>query len=158
MEKHHFCHAQHHRLSRYGIEDCLQSRRPKLNAYSTPLTPGKVGRERLADPFPHCTGTSFLPPTRKSSIVRVHYFVRGGFGGHCSRASSKHISPHLPVDGLASSGVKKGLRCSCKMHVWVSGPQRSRPDVDVLEKRRYRVLKVETTLSNCRKICACYWG
>ncbi|GFU89437.1 hypothetical protein TNCV_4490111 [Trichonephila clavipes] len=23
--KHHFCHAQHHRLSRYGIEDCLQS-------------------------------------------------------------------------------------------------------------------------------------
>ncbi|GFW01200.1 hypothetical protein TNCV_1764351 [Trichonephila clavipes] len=35
--KHHFCHAQHHRLSRYGIEDCLQSRRPKLNAYSTPI-------------------------------------------------------------------------------------------------------------------------
>ncbi|GFY33665.1 uncharacterized protein TNCV_4593771 [Trichonephila clavipes] len=32
--KHHFCHAQHHRLSRYGIEDCLQSRRPKFNAYS----------------------------------------------------------------------------------------------------------------------------
>ncbi|GFY24056.1 hypothetical protein TNCV_1011091 [Trichonephila clavipes] len=24
--------------SRYGIEDCLQSRRPKLNAYSTPMT------------------------------------------------------------------------------------------------------------------------
>ncbi|GFW10084.1 uncharacterized protein TNCV_4208471 [Trichonephila clavipes] len=35
--KHHFCHAQHHRLSRYGIEDCLQSRRPKENAYSTPI-------------------------------------------------------------------------------------------------------------------------
>ncbi|GFX02657.1 hypothetical protein TNCV_2011011 [Trichonephila clavipes] len=30
-------HAQHHRLSRYGIEDCLQSRRPKENAYSTPI-------------------------------------------------------------------------------------------------------------------------
>ncbi|GFU98763.1 hypothetical protein TNCV_1214791 [Trichonephila clavipes] len=23
--KHHFCHAQHHRLSRYGIEDCFYS-------------------------------------------------------------------------------------------------------------------------------------
>ncbi|GFX66050.1 hypothetical protein TNCV_4101901 [Trichonephila clavipes] len=23
--KHHFCHAQHHRLSRYGIEDCVYS-------------------------------------------------------------------------------------------------------------------------------------
>ncbi|GFU88754.1 hypothetical protein TNCV_4444311 [Trichonephila clavipes] len=67
-------------------------------------------------------------------IVRVQYFVRGGFVGHRSRASSKHLSPHLPVDELDSSGVKKGLRCSCKMHVWVSGPQRSRLDVDVSEK------------------------
>ncbi|GFY19301.1 hypothetical protein TNCV_4126881 [Trichonephila clavipes] len=67
-------------------------------------------------------------------IVRVHYFVRGGFVGHRSCASSKHLSPHLPVDELDSSGVKKGLRCSCKMHVWVSGPQRSRLDVDVSEK------------------------
>ncbi|GFV75363.1 hypothetical protein TNCV_1482091 [Trichonephila clavipes] len=32
--KHHFCQAQHHRLSRYGIEDCLQSGRLKENAYS----------------------------------------------------------------------------------------------------------------------------
>ncbi|GFT62927.1 hypothetical protein TNCV_1607271 [Trichonephila clavipes] len=23
--KHHFCHAQHHRLTRYGIEDCFYS-------------------------------------------------------------------------------------------------------------------------------------
>ncbi|GFX99152.1 hypothetical protein TNCV_2493331 [Trichonephila clavipes] len=68
------------------------------------------------------------------SIVRVQYFVRGGFVGYRSRASSKHLSPHLPVDELDSSGVKKGLRCSCKMHVWVSGPQRSRLDVDVSEK------------------------
>ncbi|GFT06479.1 hypothetical protein TNCV_3356111 [Trichonephila clavipes] len=59
-----------------------------------------------------------------SMIVRVHYFVRGGFVGHRSRASSKHLSPHLPVDELDSSGVKKGLRCRCKMHVWVSGPQK----------------------------------
>ncbi|GFT00034.1 hypothetical protein TNCV_420611 [Trichonephila clavipes] len=71
------------------------------------------------------------------AIVRVHYFVRGGFVGHRSHASSKHLSPHLPVDELDSSGVKKGLRCSCNMHVWVSGPQRSRLDVDVSEKRRY---------------------
>ncbi|GFW39007.1 hypothetical protein TNCV_1829991 [Trichonephila clavipes] len=67
-------------------------------------------------------------------IVRVHYFVRGGFVGHRSRASSKHLSDHLPVDELDSSGVKKGLRCSCKMHVRVSVPQRSRLDVDVSEK------------------------
>ncbi|GFX95567.1 hypothetical protein TNCV_4825821 [Trichonephila clavipes] len=104
-------------------------------------------------PFPppkRKTITTFLNPTikkiyfrillirlvtyKKSKIVRVQYFVRGGFVGHRSRASSKHLSPHLPVDELDSSGVKKGLRCSCKMHVWVSGPQRSRLDVDVSEK------------------------
>ncbi|GFX04859.1 hypothetical protein TNCV_2248421 [Trichonephila clavipes] len=65
-------------------------------------------------------------------IVRVQYFVRGGLVGY--RASSKHLSPHLPVDELDSSGVKKGLRCRYKMHVWVSGPQRSRLDVDVDDK------------------------
>ncbi|GFW23750.1 hypothetical protein TNCV_2032931 [Trichonephila clavipes] len=65
------------------------------------------------------------------AIVRVHYFERGGFVGYRSRASSKHLSPHLPVDELDSSGVKKGLRYRCKMHVWVSGPQRNRLDVDV---------------------------
>ncbi|GFW58088.1 hypothetical protein TNCV_2742341 [Trichonephila clavipes] len=58
----------------------------------------------------------------RGPIVRVHYFVRGGFVGYRSRASSKHLSPHLPVDELDSSGVRKGLRCRCKMHVWVSGP------------------------------------
>ncbi|GFW13908.1 hypothetical protein TNCV_4700431 [Trichonephila clavipes] len=55
-------------------------------------------------------------------IVRVQYFVRGGFVRPRSRASSKHLSPHLPVDELDSSGVKNGLRCRCKMHVWVSDP------------------------------------
>ncbi|GFV83414.1 hypothetical protein TNCV_3055611 [Trichonephila clavipes] len=68
------------------------------------------------------------------NIVRVHYFVRGGFAGNRSRASSKHLSPHLPVGELDSSGVKKGLCCTCKLHVWVSGLQRNRPDVDVFEK------------------------
>ncbi|GFX77695.1 hypothetical protein TNCV_1106121 [Trichonephila clavipes] len=37
------------------------------------------------------------------------YFVRGGFVGHRFCASSKHLSPHLPVDELDSSGVKKGV-------------------------------------------------
>ncbi|GFU16808.1 hypothetical protein TNCV_923111 [Trichonephila clavipes] len=72
--------------------------------------------------------------SRFTDIVRVQYFVRGGFVGYRSRANTKHLSPHLPVDELDSSGVKKGLRCSCKMHVWVSGPQRSRLDVDISEK------------------------
>ncbi|GFU86874.1 hypothetical protein TNCV_3579701 [Trichonephila clavipes] len=55
-------------------------------------------------------------------IVRVQYFVRGGFVGHRSRASLKHLSSHLPVDELRFLGGQKGLRCSCKMHVWMSGP------------------------------------
>ncbi|GFY36883.1 hypothetical protein TNCV_2568451 [Trichonephila clavipes] len=80
------------------------------------------------------TKTIFRTAAFDITIVRVQYFVRGGFVGYRSRASSKHLSPHLPVDELDSSGVKKGLRCSCKMHVWVSGPQRSRLDVDVSEK------------------------
>ncbi|GFV70251.1 uncharacterized protein TNCV_2513501, partial [Trichonephila clavipes] len=67
-------------------------------------------------------------------IVRVHYFGRGGFVGHRSRASSKHLSPHLPVDGARFLGGQKGFCCTCKLHVWLSGLQRNRPDVDVFEK------------------------
>ncbi|GFU66167.1 hypothetical protein TNCV_2858401 [Trichonephila clavipes] len=58
-------------------------------------------------------------------IVRVHYFVRGGFVGHRSRASSKHLSSHLPVDRARFLGGQKGV--ALQLHVWVSGPQRSRP-------------------------------
>ncbi|GFX45770.1 hypothetical protein TNCV_934091 [Trichonephila clavipes] len=54
-------------------------------------------------------------------IVRVQHFVRGGFVGHRSRASSKHLYSHLPVDWVRFLGGQKGLRYSCKMHVWVSG-------------------------------------
>ncbi|PRD29666.1 UNVERIFIED_CONTAM: Doc2b [Trichonephila clavipes] len=57
-------------------------------------------------------------------IVRVQYFVRGGFVGYRSRASSKHLSPHLPVDELDSSGGQTGVALHLQMHVWVSGPQR----------------------------------
>ncbi|GFT56546.1 uncharacterized protein TNCV_3508891 [Trichonephila clavipes] len=42
-------------------------------------------------------------------IVRVQYFVRGGFVGYRSRASSKHLSPHLPVDGARFLGDQKGV-------------------------------------------------
>ncbi|GFT64036.1 uncharacterized protein TNCV_2314771 [Trichonephila clavipes] len=42
-------------------------------------------------------------------IVRVQYFVRGGFFGHRSRASSKHLSSHLPVDGVRFLGGQKGV-------------------------------------------------
>ncbi|GFU01234.1 uncharacterized protein TNCV_5123891 [Trichonephila clavipes] len=55
--------------------------------------------------------------------VRVQYFVRGGTVGNRSRVSSKHLASLIfRSTGFDSSGVKKGLRCSCKMHVWVSGP------------------------------------
>ncbi|GFU69249.1 hypothetical protein TNCV_3285261 [Trichonephila clavipes] len=65
-------------------------------------------------------------------IVRVQYFVRGGFVGHRSRESSKHLSPLIfRSTGFDSSGVKKGLRCSCKMHVWVSGPTKTPTAVGV---------------------------
>ncbi|GFX83215.1 uncharacterized protein TNCV_4988091 [Trichonephila clavipes] len=42
-------------------------------------------------------------------IVRVQYFVRGGFVGHRSRASSKHLSSHLPVDGARFLWGQKGV-------------------------------------------------
>ncbi|GFV34083.1 hypothetical protein TNCV_4121801 [Trichonephila clavipes] len=77
---------------------------------------------------PHCRGLKILGNLKSMSsygfatnIVRVQYFVRGGFVGHRSRASSKHLYSHLPVDGVRFLGGQKGLRCSCKMHVWVSG-------------------------------------
>ncbi|GFS81713.1 hypothetical protein TNCV_2706611 [Trichonephila clavipes] len=61
-------------------------------------------------------------------IVRVQYFVRGGFVGHRSRVSSKHLSSHLPVDGVRFlGGQKKGCaaaaRCTCGCRV----QQRCRP-------------------------------
>ncbi|GFY13998.1 uncharacterized protein TNCV_1296591 [Trichonephila clavipes] len=50
-------------------------------------------------------------------IVRVQYFVRGGSVGHRSRASSKHLSPHLPVDELDSSVGQTGVALHLQMHV-----------------------------------------
>ncbi|GFW15091.1 transposable element Tcb1 transposase [Trichonephila clavipes] len=73
-------------------------------------------------------------PRRVAAIVRVQYFVRGGSVGHRSRASSKHLSPHLPVDELDSSGVKQGLRCTCRCTCGCRVHKESRLDVDVFEK------------------------
>ncbi|GFX27016.1 uncharacterized protein TNCV_803161 [Trichonephila clavipes] len=42
-------------------------------------------------------------------IVRVQYFVRGGFVRHRSHVSSKHLSSHLPVDGVRFLGGQKGV-------------------------------------------------
>ncbi|GFU62665.1 uncharacterized protein TNCV_3442671 [Trichonephila clavipes] len=42
-------------------------------------------------------------------IVRVQYFVRGGTVGYRSRVSSKHLSSHLPVDGVRFLGGQKGV-------------------------------------------------
>ncbi|GFU44906.1 uncharacterized protein TNCV_4234401 [Trichonephila clavipes] len=44
----------------------------------------------------------------QDTIVSVQYFVRGGFVGHRSRASSKHLSSHLPVDGVRFLVGQKG--------------------------------------------------
>ncbi|GFU24552.1 hypothetical protein TNCV_2265011 [Trichonephila clavipes] len=62
----------------------------------------------------------------KEQIVRVHYFVRGGFVGHRSCASSKHLSPHLPAGSLDSSGGQTGVALHLKLHVWASDLQRNR--------------------------------
>ncbi|GFV53483.1 hypothetical protein TNCV_3446171 [Trichonephila clavipes] len=69
-----------------------------------------------------------------SRHYRVQYFVRGGSVGHRSRASSKHLSPHLPVDELDSSGGQTGLRCTCRCTCGCRVHKESRLDVDVFEK------------------------
>ncbi|GFU41003.1 uncharacterized protein TNCV_4645761 [Trichonephila clavipes] len=79
-------------------------------------------------------GLGLSHPILEIKIVRVHYFVRGGFAGNRSRASSKHLSPHLPVGELDSSGGQTGVALHLKLHVWASGLQRNRPAVDVFEK------------------------
>ncbi|GFU77310.1 hypothetical protein TNCV_511511 [Trichonephila clavipes] len=50
----------------------------------------------------------------------------------------------LPVDGVRFLGGQKGLRCSCKMHVWVSSPTKMPTAVDV---RRSDVTRTPARLS-----------
>ncbi|GFS71312.1 hypothetical protein TNCV_5050571 [Trichonephila clavipes] len=56
-------------------------------------------------------------PVFRAWIVRVQYFVRGGFVGYRSRASSKHLFSHLPVDGARFLGGQKGDALHLQMHV-----------------------------------------
>ncbi|GFX86640.1 hypothetical protein TNCV_1408391 [Trichonephila clavipes] len=96
----------------------------------------KVNVAAVAEWYRYRTGACFVTgsspvPLKTRRIVRVLYFVRGGFVGHRSRAVQS-ISPLIfRSTGLDSSGVKKGLRCSCKMHVWVSGPTKMPTALDV---------------------------
>ncbi|GFV91582.1 uncharacterized protein TNCV_770481 [Trichonephila clavipes] len=76
--------------------------------------------------------TSGVRPLQ-SQIVRVQYFVRGGFVGYRSRASSKHLSPHLPVDGARFLGGQKGVALHLQdARVGVGSTKKPTPlDVDV---------------------------
>ncbi|GFW75311.1 uncharacterized protein TNCV_4189651 [Trichonephila clavipes] len=48
-------------------------------------------------------------PLEKCQIVRIQYFVRGGFVGHRSRASSKHLSPSSSGRRARFLGGQKGV-------------------------------------------------
>ncbi|GFV79252.1 uncharacterized protein TNCV_71201 [Trichonephila clavipes] len=48
-------------------------------------------------------------PSSRLAIVRVQYFVRGGFVGHRSRASSKHLSPSSSGRRARFLGGQKGV-------------------------------------------------
>ncbi|GFW00641.1 hypothetical protein TNCV_2283871 [Trichonephila clavipes] len=62
----------------------------------------------------------------------IHNLVSRGTVGYRSLVSSKHLSSLIFRSTVFdSSGVKKGLRCSCKMHVWVSGSTKTPTAVDV---------------------------
>ncbi|GFT72315.1 uncharacterized protein TNCV_3608841 [Trichonephila clavipes] len=70
---------------------------------------------------------------KKNKIVRVHYFVRGGFVGYRSRASSKHLSPHLPVGSLDSSGGSNRVCAASEVaRVGVESTKKPTPDVVVV--------------------------
>ncbi|GFW00619.1 uncharacterized protein TNCV_2283651 [Trichonephila clavipes] len=71
-------------------------------------------------------------------IVGVHYFVRGGFVGYRSRASSKHLSSHLPVDGARFLGGQKGVALQVQdARVGVGSTKKPTPlDVDNSERPR----------------------
>ncbi|GFU61935.1 uncharacterized protein TNCV_4022221 [Trichonephila clavipes] len=85
--------------------------------------------KRMHDELRHSL-TQILSPIL---IVRVQYFVRGGFVGHRSRASSKHVSPHLPVDGARFLGGQKGVALHLQdARVGVGSTKKPTPlDVDV---------------------------
>ncbi|GFW30359.1 hypothetical protein TNCV_452971 [Trichonephila clavipes] len=76
-----------------------------------------------------------LAPTNTDEIVRVQYFVRGGFVGYRSRASSKASLPsssgrRARFLGGSNRGCVAPARCTCGCRVH----KESRLDVDVFEK------------------------
>ncbi|GFX72998.1 retrovirus-related Pol polyprotein from transposon 297 [Trichonephila clavipes] len=69
-------------------------------------------------------------------IVRVHYFVRGGFVGYRSRASSKHLSSSSGRVARFLGGGQTGVALDRKLHVWASNLQRNRHQMLLLFSRR----------------------
>ncbi|GFX22738.1 hypothetical protein TNCV_4838751 [Trichonephila clavipes] len=65
-------------------------------------------------------------------IVRVHYFVRGGFVGYRSRASSKHLSPSSGRVARFLGGSNRGCAGSEIARVGVESTKKPTPDVVVV--------------------------
>ncbi|GFV57722.1 hypothetical protein TNCV_4463201 [Trichonephila clavipes] len=65
-------------------------------------------------------------------IVRSPLFCEREFRCYRSRASSKHLSSHLPVGSLDSSGVKQGCAGSEIARVGVESTKKPTPDVVVV--------------------------
>ncbi|GFV01960.1 uncharacterized protein LOC105457711 [Trichonephila clavipes] len=104
----------------YGHKS-FECRRANLNNTSTPPS-GVNAAHELPSPINMC-----------KDIVRVQYFVRGGFVRHRSRASSKHLSSHLLVDGARFLGGQKGVALQVQdARVGVGSTKKPIPlDVDV---------------------------
>ncbi|GFT50158.1 hypothetical protein TNCV_3622181 [Trichonephila clavipes] len=80
-------------------------------------------------------GIDNTPVDVLEKIVRVQYFVRGGFVGYRSRASSKASLPsssgrRARFLGGSNKGCVAPARCTCGCRVH----KESRLDVDVFEK------------------------
>ncbi|GFU67233.1 hypothetical protein TNCV_729011 [Trichonephila clavipes] len=93
----------------------------------------------LTSEHSHFAKTTEDGAMRMTNFDRVHYFVRGGFVGHRSCASSKHLSSHLPVDGARFLGGQNGVafagaRCTCGCRVHKEATPSS---MLMFEKRRY---------------------
>ncbi|GFW41898.1 hypothetical protein TNCV_6071 [Trichonephila clavipes] len=94
------------------------NRRKQLNS--------SVGTKQLNSALPStaCNRLQRLqPPTTAYKPPAPPFYSRIGFFYLLrSRASSKHLSSHLPVGSLDSSGVKQGLRwignCTCGRRIY----------------------------------------
>ncbi|GFW92945.1 hypothetical protein TNCV_3495781 [Trichonephila clavipes] len=102
---------------------------PRAQTVKKETSPGSGASWLTPQDVPEYTG--FTPGV---TIVRVHYFVRGGFVGYRSRASSKASLPLLIFGRRARFLGVKGLRCSCRCTCGGQVHKESRLDVDVFEK------------------------